>query len=48
MKINNFKFQLDILIREWVAANYGESELENPSWDIDSLVEYITKGLETC
>lgn len=29
------------LIEKWIAENYGKSELDNPSYDIDSLVGYI-------
>lgn len=29
------------LIREFVLENYGESELENPSWDINALARHV-------
>ncbi len=28
-------------IEDWVRANYGESEAENPSWDIDTLARHV-------
>lgn len=31
------------LIHKWVKENYGQSEADNPSWDIDLLAEYIRK-----
>jgi len=33
-------------VREWVKANYGQSEVENPSWDIDSLVNYVVDKIK--
>ena len=32
------------LIRGWVAKNYGTQEVEDPSWNIESLAETIAKG----
>lgn len=29
------------LITNFVTKNYGQSEAENPSWDIDALAKYI-------
>lgn len=31
------------LIKQFVKENYGESEADNPSWDIISLAEYLTE-----
>lgn len=28
-------------IEDWVARNYGQSEAENPSWDIDELAKEV-------
>ena len=28
-------------IEDWVRANYGESEAEEPSWDIDALARNV-------
>jgi hypothetical protein len=28
-------------IRQWVKENYGQSELDNPSWDINSLAKHL-------
>lgn len=28
-------------IEDWVARNYGQSEAENPSWDIDALARHV-------
>jgi len=31
-------------ISSWVKENYGESELSNPSWNIESLAKYLVEG----
>ena len=36
---------LEKLIYKWVKENYGQSEVENPSWDIQSLVNYLQAQL---
>lgn len=28
-------------IRQWVKDNYGQAELDNPSWDINSLAKHL-------
>ena len=33
------------IIYKWVKENYGESEADNPSWDIDLLAEHIESKL---
>lgn len=33
------------LIYKWVKDNYGESEAQDPSWDIRSLAKYIEKNI---
>lgn len=38
---------ISVLIKEWVKENYGESELNNPSWDIKSLAEHLHKNRPT-
>lgn len=35
------------MIRKWVRENFGESEVNDPSWNIDLLAEYIESKLET-
>lgn len=37
------KFELNIIICKWVEKNFGMSEVENPSWDIDKLANYIAE-----
>jgi len=32
-------------IKQWVAKHYGESEANNPSWNIESLANAITEYL---
>ena len=34
------------LISKWVSDNFGKSELEDPSWNIDHLAEYLSKNLK--
>lgn len=34
------------LIRRWVYENFGESELNDPSWNIVELAEYIEENLQ--
>lgn len=34
------------LIRRWVYENFGESELLDPSWNIQELAEYIEENLQ--
>lgn len=31
-------------IYEWVAENYGQSEADNPSWNIEALADHISKS----
>lgn len=33
--------ELERVIKSWVARNYGESEAEDPSWDIGDLSREI-------
>lgn len=33
------------MIRKWVRDNFGESEINDTSWNIDLLAEYIEKEL---
>lgn len=33
------------MIRKWVKNNFGESEVNDPSWNIDLLAEYIESKL---
>lgn len=32
------------IIYKWVAENFGESEAENPSWNIEALADHISKS----
>lgn len=41
MKLDNVK--LNNIICRWVKRNYGESEVEDPSWDIDTLADHIAE-----
>ena len=34
------------MITEWVRDNFGESEVEDPSWNIDLLAKHIEKELQ--
>lgn len=34
------------IIYEWVKENYGESEADNPSWDIEALAKHIQSKLK--
>lgn len=34
------------MIAEWVKENYGQSELDEPSWDIDLLAKHIKNKLQ--
>ena len=34
------------LIRTWVAENFGQSEADDPSWNIEALADYIDKNQE--
>lgn len=37
------KDKMTNIIYEWVKQNYGESEADDPSWNIEALAEEITK-----
>lgn len=37
----SFAQTLAVVITAWVAQHYGESEAENPSWDIDGLSTFL-------
>ena len=39
----NLQEEYQKTIYNWVAENFGESEAEDPSWDIKSLAEVIAK-----
>ena len=34
------------MIAEWVRENYGQSELDEPSWDIELLAKHIENKLQ--
>ena len=34
---------MEEFIKKWVRENYGDSEAENPSWDIKALAKAITE-----
>ena len=34
------------MIRKWVRENFGESEVNDPSWNIDLLADYIESKLK--
>ena len=37
------KKQFEKIIYNWVKKNFGESEAEDPSWDIEALAEELAK-----
>lgn len=39
----NYKDKLTKIIYEWVKANFGENEADDPSWDIEALAEELAK-----
>lgn len=39
----NYKDKLAKIIYEWVKANFGENEADDPSWDIEALAEELAK-----
>lgn len=34
------------LIKTWVAENFGQSEVDDPSWNIEALADYIDENQE--
>ena len=46
MTIKENKMTIKSMICEWVRENYGESEVADPSWDIDLLADYIETQLK--
>ena len=38
--------QIEEYIFDWVKRNYGESEVENLSWDVEGLSKYLAKRLK--
>lgn len=32
------------IIRKWVADNYGQSEADDPSWDIEALAKHLSES----
>lgn len=39
----NYKDKLTKIIYEWVKANFGENEADDPSWNIEALAEELAK-----
>lgn len=33
------------IIYNWVTANFGQSEADDPSWSIEALAEHLSKEL---
>lgn len=38
--------EIERVIKSWVARNYGESEAEDPSWDIGDLAREIATKIK--
>ena len=34
------------LIYEWVSENFGQSEADDPSWNIEELADYLEENLK--
>ena len=34
----------ETIIKKWVADNFGESEAEDPSWNIEALAEHLRRS----
>lgn len=43
-KMNNLKDAIEDIIKRWVRDNYGESEVENPSWNIEELANELVRN----
>lgn len=41
---NEIKKNIKATIYDWVKENFGESEAEDPSWNIDALADRLTKA----
>lgn len=41
------KDRIEEIIYNWVLKNYGESEVENPSWNIKLLADYLKPYINT-
>lgn len=39
----DYKKKLETIIYEWVKQNFGESEADDPSWNIEALAEELAK-----
>ena len=46
-KGDNMKEKIKKIIYNWVDANFGPHEAQDPSWDIDSLSAEIAKHITT-
>lgn len=42
--MNNLKDAIEDIIKRWVKDNYGESEAENPSWNIEELANELVRN----
>ena len=40
------KNNIEEIIKIWVLENYGEAELNNPSWCIKDLARFLSVGIE--
>ena len=45
IKTAPLSIQIEDFIYKWVKKNYGESEVSNPSWNIELLSKQLTKYL---
>lgn len=37
------KYEVQQVIQKWVADNFGDSEAEDPSWNIEALAEHVAQ-----
>ena len=42
----SFAQTIAVVIRAWVEHHYGESEADNPSWDIDGLSTFLADAFQ--
>lgn len=40
------QYELEQVIRSWVTDNFGQSETDDPSWNIEALSEHVAKHFD--